>query len=259
MKKMIKLNIKKYMIIMNIIVIQIEYEVYNNFGEKVDLSIYKDVEINIEYKIKNISALDVEKIKYFRQKRIDILKIEDDFFNEICFPFSDGKSNSDMILNDRVSDIYQNCSLCEQGCEYEYLNIETMFVNCNCKIKKQINPIIKEGPFKSYITSSFLNSNFGVIKCYKLVFSFNGKLKNIGFLVFSVLNFINIITYLLYFNKGINPIKNYINKEMSNKGYISNNKNNNNMKNEVLTQNFEEDKKENIIKNGRRSRKKNFI
>ena len=66
-------------------------------GEKVDLSICDNVKINIEHKINNISLLDIEKIKKFQKKGVDILKIEDDFFKDICFPYSDENSNSDMI------------------------------------------------------------------------------------------------------------------------------------------------------------------
>ena len=125
--------------------------------------------------------MDIEKIKYFQEKGIDILNIEDDFFNDICFPYSDENSNSDMILNDRKKELYQNYSLCEEGCEYVFFNIEKMSVNCSRKIKQDIEPIVKKGSFKSYIASPFFNSNFGVIKCYMLFFSFNRKLKNVGF------------------------------------------------------------------------------
>ena len=174
---------------------QVEYAIYNQFREEIDLSICENSKINIEYKIKNISSLDIEKIKYFRKKGIDIFQIESDFFNDICFPHSDEKSNSDMILIDRVKDIYQNFSLCEEGCEYEIFNLERMSVNCSCKIKQNIDPIVKKGSFKSYFASPFFNSNFGVIKCYKLFFSFNGKVKNVGFWVFLIMNIINFILY----------------------------------------------------------------
>jgi hypothetical protein len=60
-----------------------------------------------------------------------------------------------MILTDMVSDLYQNFSICEVGCEYESLNIENMKVICNCKVKEKMSPIINEGNFKAYIGSSF--------------------------------------------------------------------------------------------------------
>ena len=171
----------------NSLIDQIEYAVYNQFGEKIDLSICKDTNIKIEYSIKNSFLLDIDKILYFKNKGIDIFQIKDNFFNDICYPYSDPNSNSDMILTDRVSDIYQNYSICEVGCEYESLNIESMKVNCNCKVKEKMSSKIKEGNLETYIASSFLNSNFGVIKCYKLVFGIKGKLNNIGFWLFGIM------------------------------------------------------------------------
>ena len=206
----------------NNLIDQIEYSVYNQFGEKIDLSICKDTNIKIEYSIKNSSLLNIEKILYFRGKGIDILQIKDNFFNDICYPYSDPNSNSDMILTDRVSDIYQNYSICEKGCEYESLNIENMKVNCKCKVKEKMSAIIKEGNFETYIASSFLNSNFGVIKCYKLVFGIKGKLNNIGFWLFGIMILFHFPLYTMYFIRGISPIKNYINNEMDNNGYKSN-------------------------------------
>jgi len=207
----------------NSLIDQTEYAVYNQFGEKIDLSICKDTNIKIEYSIKNSFLLDIEKIIYFKNKGIDILQIKDNFFNDICHPYSDPNSNSDMILTDRVSDIYQNYSICEVGCEYESLNIEIMKVNCNCKVKEKMSSEIKEGNFETYIASSFLNSNFGVIKCYKLVFGIKDKLNNIGFWLFGIMILFHFPLYIMHFIRGITPIKNYINNEMDKNGYRSSN------------------------------------
>ena len=210
----------------NNLIDQTEYSVYNKFGEKIDLSICKDTNIKIEYSIKNNSLLNIEKILYFRQKVIDIFQIKDNFFNDICYPYYDPNSNSDMILTDRVSDIYQNYSICELGCEYESLNVENMKVTCSCKVRENISAKINEGNFKTYIASSFMSTNFGVIKCYKLVFGIKDKLNNIGFWLFGVMILLNFLLYIVYFNKGITPLKNYINNEMDKNGYKSNKLNN---------------------------------
>ena len=207
----------------NNLIDQTEYSVYNQFGEKIDLSVCKDTNIKVEYSIKNNSLLNIEKILYFRKKGIDILQIKDNFFNDICYSYSDPNSNSDMILTDRVSDIYQNYSICEIGCEYESLNIENMKAICNCKFKEKMSPKVNEGNFKTYIASSFLNSNFGVIKCYKLVFGIKDKLNNIGFWLFGIMILFHFPLYIIYFIRGTTPIKNYINNEMENNGYKSNN------------------------------------
>ena len=102
---------------------QVEYKIYDEVGNSIDLAVCNDVEINIEYKITDISALDLDLISKFSDLGVDVFNISDKFFNDICWPYSDDSSNSDMILSDRVSDIYQNFSLCGYDCEYASFNI----------------------------------------------------------------------------------------------------------------------------------------
>ena len=139
---------------------------------------------------------------------IDFFNLEDEFFNDICYPYSDNNKSSNMILSDRVNYIYQNVSLCGSDCEYLSFNYETNSSNCVCKIKKEIKIKAEKGNFKIYVMSAFLDSNFGVIKCFGLVFSFKNKLSNIGFLIFGTMILLHIPIYIFYFKNGT---KNMIN------------------------------------------------
>ena len=156
---------------------KVEYKVYNQFGEAIDLSYCQEVNITILNKITNTSLLDLGKISYFKEMGVDVFQIKDDFFNDICYSYSDENTKSDMILTDRVSDIYQNFSLCDEGCEYESLDMDALYAKCNCKIKQFVSKETKEGNLKTYILKSFLYSNFRAIKCYKIVFGISGKLE----------------------------------------------------------------------------------
>ena len=202
---------------------QVEYRVYDENGNPLDLSVCKDVDINIEYEITDFSNLDLDLIKKFADMGVDVFNIKDEFFNDICRPYSDDDSKSDMILSDRVSDIYQNVSACDGECEYEGFDMEKLSFKCNCEVKQEISIEPEKSNFASSITSAFLDSNFGVIKCYKLVFSFKGKLKNAGFWIFTIFTIFHIIIYIYYCNGGLIPIKNYIKREMKANGYIVNN------------------------------------
>ena len=53
---------------------------------------------------------------------VDVFNLKDDFFNDICYAYSDNDTSSDMVLSDRVSDIYRNVSLFGEGCEYQLFN-----------------------------------------------------------------------------------------------------------------------------------------
>ena len=200
----------------------LEYVVYNENRERLNLLACKDDIIEITYQF-NISKVNLTKVKYYADMGIDIFNVKDDFFNDICYPYSEG--NSDMILKDRISDIYENYSVCEESCEYSNINLTRNTFTCKCNIKKTVDPIVKPPKLKQVIFDSLTDSNLGVIKCYKLVFNFRNKFKNIGFCIFSGLIFIQIAMLIYYCIVGIDSIKKYIFSEMNRFGYWINFKN----------------------------------
>ena len=235
---------------------QVEYKIYDEVGNEMDLSLCDDVEIVIEYEIKNASLLNLEQISNFNSQGVDIFNLNHEFFNDICYSYSDNGSNSDMILSDRVADIYQNFSICGDGCEYESFNMEKVSANCNCKVKQEISTEEENGNFKTYIVGAFLESNFGVIKCFNLVFSFNGKVKNAGFWILGIMGILHIPLYVLYCINGTTPVSNYLNKEMEKKGYKEN-KRKKSKKSSIATR--KESEAQNINENKNSSpRKKNL-
>ena len=198
---------------------QVEYGIYDSKKNNLDLSYCKGVPIKVNYEIKDTSLINKTMASYYSEKGIDIYNSKDSFFNDICYSYSEG--SSDIILRDRVLDIYQNYSLCDNDCTYEKIDVESMSVTCSCEAKLNINTEISEPVFGEIIEDSFKNSNFGVIFCYKLVFSLDYKLKNSGFILFLILVIIHIILFLMYFLKGINPIITYVHKEMEKYNYIT--------------------------------------
>ena len=71
------------------------------------------------------------------------------------------------------------------------------------------------------ITSSSINNDFSIIKCYKLVFSMTNKSKNIGFWLFLILVATLIPFIFIYLCKGIKSVREYIIREMTKNRYIS--------------------------------------
>ena len=160
-----------------------------------------------------------------------------------------------MTLKDRIKQIFQNFSLCEEGCSYEEIDLGNMTVNCNCKVKSSVNI--------DNITVNLLpyeekNANFKIIKCYNLVFSLKGKLLNIGFWIFLVLVMVHIPFLILYFRKGINPVREYIIGQMEKYGYIEKTKNknlnnNDNSKNKKIKDNKSKNKNNKKQKIGKKN------
>ena len=82
------------------------------------------------------------KINYYSKLGIDIFNIEDEFFNDICYSYSE--NDSDMILKDRVEYIYENYSICENNCDYEKINLNESIVTCKCSVKTNSNTGIEK-------------------------------------------------------------------------------------------------------------------
>ena len=201
---------------------QVEYQVYDDNKKRLDLSLCDDTNIKIVYAVKN-NSLDLSSISSFNDLGIDIFNINDSFFNDICHPYSDSKN--DIVLKDRIKDIYQNYSLCDSGCTYEEFNYSDMIITCDCNVKMNLSTNETDLNIQIYDDIK-IDSNFGLIKCYNLVFSLNGKLNNIGFWIFLVLILLHITFLFNYFCKGIAPIKEYIINEMRKYGYLKGKNNN---------------------------------
>ena len=191
---------------------QVEYEIYNEKKEKLDLSYCKDVKIKVIYSIKEDSAINKTMVSYFSEIGVDIFDREDSFFNDICYSYS--ISGSDIILKDRVLDIYQNFSLCDNNCEYEQIDIESMSITCSCHVKTELNLEVSKPVFGKIVEDTFKNSNFGVIKCYSLVFDFKIKQNNIGFWIFLIFVLIHISCFIYYFIYGMKSLRIFVYKEM---------------------------------------------
>ena len=69
-----------------------------------------------------MSLINSTLAEYYAAYGIDIFDPEDLFFNDLCFPFQT-ENGTDITLQDRRQDIFQNLSLCEENCEYEQINI----------------------------------------------------------------------------------------------------------------------------------------
>ena len=200
---------------------QIEYAVYNDKKEKLDLSVCKDLQIKINYEIKNDTQINIDLISNFSNNGIDVFNITDSFFNDICYPYI-SENDTDLILNDRIKYIYQNYSLCDNNCSLLEINKESNTISCECNIKEEISTEIEELEFSQAVKSTFKDSNINVLKCYNLVFNIKNNLNNYGFQIFFLLLLCHIPLIIIYFIKERKSLSNFIFSEMEKNNYISN-------------------------------------
>ena len=186
--------------------------------KELDMSLCKEISIKQKVKITNETNLDLEAINKYKELGIDVLDVDDPFFNEICYSYSE--KGNDIILEDRRQDIHQSFTECNQGCKYNDINTEDMTVICDCQMTENFTLDLNSSNEEEFEEISLLDSNIGVIKCYNLVFSFKDKENNMGFWIFSILLLGNIAVIIIYFLKGFKPILEYVYNEMAFYGYL---------------------------------------
>ena len=78
---------------------EVQYQVYTNDGEKVNLDYCKNINIEITYPIDDGSDINYDLAKEMSKDNIDIYNINDPFFNDLCFPYA--LNGKDITLEDR--------------------------------------------------------------------------------------------------------------------------------------------------------------
>ena len=196
----------------------VEYELYNSRNlEPLNLDICNSNDINIYVPV-NLEEETESLYNSLYQYGYNLFNPNDSFYNDICTPYTTN-NGTDMLLEDRKEDIYKkngNITLCQTGCEFASYNLENKKAKCNCSIQqynainnKSINIFEKfdEKKFADNFLKTLKKSNFRVLKCYKLVITFNDILKNIGRLFMTIILLIIIILIIIcqfYEKKKIN-------------------------------------------------------
>ena len=135
----------------------VKFAIYDENKNKLNLSVYKDEKVIINYKLKSIESI-ISKIHEYLLIDIDILNIESPPFNDICWGqiIVNGK---DLNLGDRIEKLYLNYSECDINCQYDKTNIQKRIISCNCTSLLNIESKIEEPTFKQKYLSYFQDSS----------------------------------------------------------------------------------------------------
>ena len=228
--KIILLQIETYDTSKDSLINKVDYILfYENGTTKIDLTKCENVKVLITYQLKKNTSADLNKASTFNEFGINIFNESDIFFNEFCHVYPDFEN--DIIMEDRIKDVYQKFKICEPGCTFININVKDINnpnVTCECDIKNSfdIDSQIPERKyeFKNYFLNKSTN-NFEILKCFGLVFSFK-YIYNLGFYIFAFLLGAHVPLWIHYINTGIKPIHNFILYSMKEYGYIENNKKN---------------------------------
>jgi len=194
----------------------VQYEVYHPTSYfKLNMSICQNLSIDI-YTPVSLNQIDSLLFHSLNTSGYNLYNPKDPFYNEICTPYTT-INGTDILLSDRKSDIYSksgNEALCQTGCELLSYDENSKKAKCNCKIEiKEESPDLIDGlKFdKKEIEESFFdtlsNSNFLVLKCYKIAFDLETLLENKGRIMmtlFLILFLILLFVYCFTGNKKLN-------------------------------------------------------
>ena len=178
----------------------------------------KEKENPKERDIYELKELDIKKVLYAKKYNIDLFDLHSGFFENICFKFKSEK-NTDVTLEARLLDYYQNITLCDLKLNAQYIKYnydssnKTLYYCCAYGIfkneKEKMSYIDK---IDSTMNLVFSNSNIEVLSCYKEIFKFKNIYKNYGELICLFVLIMQLIFFITFCCKGTSPLKNQINK-----------------------------------------------
>ena len=253
----------------------VQYEVYEPINmNPLNLSICKDdiIKICSPVKLNNLTSALYDNLK---ESGYDLFNQDDPFYHDVCTVYTT-ENGTDMILLDRKEIIYNNngnISLCQTGCELESYNSTNKKAICNCspqhtETKAELS-FSKDNFNVNKIKDSFVgtlkNSNFLVLKCYKLAFDIKNIGKNIGRIVMTIIVFLSFVFLIIFclfdFGKIIHYMSSIFDFFMKNK-YTKNNKKvdidifNNNAKDKKKDKIYDKyDKKDRADEKGKNNKK----
>ena len=196
------------------------YEVYNEKGEILDISICKTMQVSNPI---DKSIFSDSKISSISDLGYDVLDDKSPIYNDKCIPLSD--KGNDMILEDRINDIYNSINPCLNNCEYKGFNEETEFIECECNTNLEVNNNETKKNDNLFI-SVFKKINIQPIFCYKLIYHLTNLKKNTGFYIYSSFIIFQIISLYALFYFEILQIQSYFFRVSNKKMNLNLNQNN---------------------------------
>jgi hypothetical protein len=188
----------------------VQYEIYDprNFT-LLNLVYCNNIKIEINVPV-NLDETTISLYNSLSESGYNLFDSEDEFYNDVCSIYT-SENGTDMILEDRRKEIYgsiENITICQSGCTFESYNVTNKKAKCNCDVQIDSTEIdINKIDFtnKNFIHSLFvdtlLDSNFLVLKCYKLALNLKDILKNKGRIIMTIILLLFLLLLFFYIIK----------------------------------------------------------
>ena len=194
----------------------IQFEVYEPFNKtKLDLSICQNVSIDV-YIPSQLSDKTQKLIENLEKLGYDVFNLNSPFYTDFCTKYTT-EEGTDITIEDRKKYIYEaimNEINCQENCEFSSYDSDKRYLECKCKVEEEINTVdYKQFDLKKFYHAFYdvlKYSNYKVIFCYKLVFTFDNFNYNKGCWIIFILFLLYLTQLGIYLKKKISPLKLHI-------------------------------------------------
>ena len=189
---------------------------YSNFSLCHEDPILLDNQINItelKYDLDYETPIDIDKIIYAKKLKIDLFDPHSEFLNNICFKFT-SENKTDVTLDSRLEDYYQNITLCNESLSSHYIEFNYSSNDKILTYRCAYGFYENEEQQLSYIDAIdnkmkflFSTSNLKIITCYDEFFNLRNSANNYGGAICVLVLLIQIILYINFCCKGTKPLE----------------------------------------------------
>ena len=143
---------------------------------------------------------------------INIFDLNDPFYTDLCYDF-ENPYDRDIPLSERISTIYPDVELCDEGCQMDGIDLDTMTASCNCQFNDISNSnVIKDNALLDSVAGEVFDlisaSNILVMTCYDYIFKYFSN--SYGGIITLVSIAGHLVSATIYFVVGRNQIKVYV-------------------------------------------------
>ena len=199
----------------------VQYEIYDSFTlKRLKLDYCKNLNLKIIlYVPAQLDSTCVSLYENLKKWGYNLFDSGDPFYHDVCTLFTN-QFGTDVIIEDRRKDYYlpyNTLQLCQEGCDFNSYDklIKKAECYCNGQTNVVITDITKLHLDKDIIADSFIdtikNSNFRVLKCYKVAIDLTTILTNLGRIILTLIFVLFLVLMIIYYVKE----KKKINKNIS--------------------------------------------
>ena len=186
---------------------KVEYDVYYRQNGtklvKLDLSYCSNVKVDLSVPIKITENLDK-------------FNTSSGYYTDICYTAT-SDTGTDIPLNDRKNEYAKNNqTVCQDDCDFTDYDYDIQKAKCACKVKESSNTLALMKINTDEILNSFKNIknviNIVILRCYNVLFSKKGVIKNFGFYIIIPILFLHFVFIFIFYTKFLIIINEKITK-----------------------------------------------